>query len=187
MAEAPREVVLPASDADIDHLVADLRSISVVVNGQHAEQLSSTLQLSGLTHFRIQALVAIAGGLHEHGEFGATDQLFERAVRTAEELLGPTDPAVSAVLRERAGFLMEVGRATEAVDLYRQALTVLRSTLDPDHPDIVTMLHDLALTCEMVGRIDEAQLLWAEARAAFSGGGSSCLHAGTDRSTPQEQ
>ena len=91
--------------------------------------------------------------------------LLERALKLAEEALGPHHPYVAMNLTNLAKAYHAQGRYAEAEPLYQRALVIWEKAFGPDHPDVAIGLKNYAALLREVGRGSEAAEMEARAKA----------------------
>ncbi|HKX32320.1 MAG TPA: CHAT domain-containing tetratricopeptide repeat protein [Blastocatellia bacterium] len=85
--------------------------------------------------------------LRDAGRYDEALPLFERVVTTHQELLGPNDPNLAAVLHDQAVFYFYKGDYPQAELASQRALAIQEQALGPDHPAVAASLNLLAVLC----------------------------------------
>ena len=83
--------------------------------------------------------------LHQlRGDYERAEPLFQRALRLAEQRLGPEHPQVGVALENLALLYHEkTGDLERAEPLYRRALSIQEQALGPEHPEVASILANL--------------------------------------------
>ena len=106
-------------------------------------------------------LQVLAAALANLGDDSAAEIAFAESIAMFSRLISPTDPITYSLRTERAGCLMRLKRAEEALDELR-AVTAALATLEPLHrPRMIRALEQLGACYSTLGREPEA----SEARA----------------------
>lgn len=85
--------------------------------------------------------------------------LGKKALKVAEEIVGPDHPSVATSLNNLAALYETQGHYAQAEPLYKRALQIHEKALGPDHPRVATSLNNLSALYRATGRILEAQEL----------------------------
>ncbi|PYR72203.1 MAG: hypothetical protein DMF86_24290, partial [Acidobacteria bacterium] len=112
----------------------------------------------------VDALDDYADLLAVQRRFQEAEVVYRRALKMAEEQLGPDDPALASSLTGLAATLRDTDRPRDAEPLYRRALDLGTRLLGGDDPIATPILEELATALERQGRSEEAAA--ARARAA---------------------
>ena len=102
--------------------------------------------------------------LYQAGDYKRATVIAEKALKVAEENVGPDHPDVAASLNNLALLYEAQGEYAKAEPLYKRSLAIKEKTLGPDHPDVATSLENLAGLYRSTDRPKLAEPL--EARAA---------------------
>jgi tetratricopeptide (TPR) repeat protein len=97
--------------------------------------------------------------LYQAGRYSEGVEVATRALKTAEQSLGPDHPDVATGLNNLAVLYMAQGKYSEAEPLHKRALAIREKALGPDHPDVAISLENLAVLYEQTGRTEEANKL----------------------------
>ncbi len=81
--------------------------------------------------------------LYEQGKYNEAAQLAERALKGAEESLGPYNPQTAIFLNNLAVIYYAQGKYAEATALYERALGITEQSLGPGHPRVKSLLDGL--------------------------------------------
>ena len=82
-------------------------------------------------------------GLYEQGKYNEAAQLSERALKGAEDTLGPYNPQTAIFLNNLAVIYFAQGKYAEATALYERALGITEQSLGSDHPRVKSLLEGL--------------------------------------------
>jgi len=102
--------------------------------------------------------------LYQAGDYKRATVIAEKALKVAEENVGPDHPDVAAILDNLAELYKAQGEYAKAEPLYKRSLAISEKALGPDHPDVATSLENLAVLYRATNRPELAKPL--EARAA---------------------
>jgi tetratricopeptide (TPR) repeat protein len=97
--------------------------------------------------------------LWRRAEFGASEQLYARALAIREQARGPADPGVAPILSHLAKVYVDQYRYEEAEALLARALTICEAP-GHDRSDLADVLNNLAVICREQSRFDEAERLY---------------------------
>ena len=97
--------------------------------------------------------------LYRTGQYARAVVVGKKALKVAEEIVGPDHPSVATSLNNLAGLYMTQGQYAAAEPLYKRALSIDEKALGPDHPGVATTLNNLAGLYRATGRNLEAQEL----------------------------
>ena len=97
--------------------------------------------------------------LYRTGQYVRAVVVGKKALKVAEEIVGPDHPNVAASLNNLALLYKTQGQYAQAEPLYKRALQIKEKALGPDHPSVVTSLNNLAALYRATGRNLEAQKL----------------------------
>ena len=75
------------------------------------------------------------------GNNAAAEQLYLRALRMKEKLLGRNHPDFAKTLNNLAVLYESEQRFSEAESLYKRAVSILQKRLRADHPSLITALN----------------------------------------------
>ncbi|MCL6505041.1 MAG: tetratricopeptide repeat protein [Pirellulales bacterium] len=101
--------------------------------------------------------------LNELGEHALAITVFERALATRRDKLGPDHPHTLMSNNNLASAYKAAGRLDQALPLFEQTLALRKARLGPDHPDTLGSINNLATAYQAAGRLDEARLLYEQA------------------------
>jgi CHAT domain-containing protein len=141
------------------------------LQGSHAAALADVrraLALRERSHVArdevlVDILTELGYELVRASEFVEARRHLDRAVRTAEEQLGPEDPRLATALHRRANLARIEGDFQAARDLVDRALRIRRKALRPDHPHTSDSIGLLALLLSESGDYAGARPLYEEA------------------------
>ena len=97
--------------------------------------------------------------LYRTGRYARAVVVGKKALKVAEEIVGPDHPSVATSLNNLAILYDTQGQYAAAEHLYKRALSIDEKALGPDHPSVATTLNNLALLYRATGRNLEAQEL----------------------------
>ena len=97
--------------------------------------------------------------LYRTGQYARAVVVGKKALKVAEEIVGPDHPSVATALNNLALLYNTQGQYAAAEPLYKRALKIDEKALGPDHPKVATSLNNLASLYRATGRILEAQEL----------------------------
>ena len=97
--------------------------------------------------------------LYRTGQYARAVVVGKKALKVAEEIVGPDHPSVATSLNNLAGLYMTQGQYAAAEPLYKRALSIYEKALGPDHPSVARSLNNLAALYRATGQILEAQEL----------------------------
>ena len=97
--------------------------------------------------------------LYRTGRYARAVVVGKKALKVAEEIVGPDHPRVAKSLNHLALLYNTQGEYAAAEPLYKRALSIDEKALGPDHPDVATSLNNLAALYRATGRNLEAQEL----------------------------
>jgi len=83
--------------------------------------------------------------LEDMGLYPPALPFHQRALKIAENALGPDHPLVAKCLNNLAALYDNQGKYEEALPLYQRALEIRERVLPPDHPDVASVLNNLAV------------------------------------------
>lgn len=101
----------------------------------------------------------------EAGDYAGADSLFRRALGIREEVFGPDDPEVAAVLDELAEVRYALGEYGEAEELMLRALAIHRRAPEGEGLRLAVTLNNLAAVYGTLGRYEEADSMYRRALA----------------------
>jgi cell division septation protein DedD len=81
--------------------------------------------------------------LYEQGKYNEAAELAERALKGAEETLGPYNPQTTIFLNNLAVIYYAQAKYAEAAALYERALGITEQSLGPGHPRVKSLLEGL--------------------------------------------
>jgi serine/threonine protein kinase/tetratricopeptide (TPR) repeat protein len=87
------------------------------------------------------------------GESSRAIQLFQRAVATRQDRLGPEHPDTLDSMNSLAVSYLAAGKLDKAVALHEETLHKRKKTLGVDHPDTLASMNNLALGYRSVGKL----------------------------------
>lgn len=111
----------------------------------------------------IWALVSWGGAAYANGDTAAAHEAWTRALVTAVEVLGETNPEVGTIKNNLGRLLLEEGDDAGAEALLRDALAIDRAHRREDFDDLVYPLANLALARMAQDDLAEAEALLREA------------------------
>ncbi len=91
-----------------------------------------------------EALFKEAADLGREGQYDRAVEVGERALRVAEQKLGPDHPDLAKILDKVADLHSGEGLSREAGPLYERSLAIKEKALGQDHPDVAGSLDTLA-------------------------------------------
>lgn len=91
----------------------------------------------------LQVLNDTAVSLYEQGKYSDAAELAERALKVAEDTLGPYNPQLASFLNNLAVIYYAQGRYAEAEALYERALGITEPSLGSDHPRILSLMQGI--------------------------------------------
>ena len=97
--------------------------------------------------------------LYRTGQYVRAVVVGKKALKVAEEIVGPDHPSVARSLNNLALLYNTQGQYAAAEPLYKRALSINEKALGPDHPSVATSLNNLAALYRATGQILEAQEL----------------------------
>jgi len=97
--------------------------------------------------------------LYQAGDHKRATVIAEKALKVAEENVGPDHPDVAASLNNLALLYGAQGEYTKAEPLYKRSLAIVEKALGPDHPIVGTSLNNLAGLYQDQGECAEAEPL----------------------------
>ena len=97
--------------------------------------------------------------LYRTGQYARAVVVGKKALKVAEEIVGPDHPSVATSLNNLALLYDTQGQYAAAEPLYKRALKINEKALGPDHPSVATFLNNLAALYRATGQILEAQEL----------------------------
>ena len=97
--------------------------------------------------------------LYRIGQYARAVVVGKKALKVAEEIVGPDHPSVATSLNNLALLYDTQGEYAAAEPLYKGALSIAEKALGPDHPSVATFLNNLAALYRATGQILEAQEL----------------------------
>ena len=97
--------------------------------------------------------------LYRTGEYARAVVVGKKALKVAEEIVGPDHASVATSLNNLALLYDTQGEYAAAEPLYKGALSIAEKALGPDHPSVATFLNNLAALYRATGQILEAQEL----------------------------
>ena len=97
--------------------------------------------------------------LYRTGQYARAVVVGKKALKVAEEIVGPDHPSVARSLNNLALLYNTQGQYAAAEPLYKRALSIAEKALGPDHPSVATDLNNLARLYRATGQILEAQEL----------------------------
>ncbi|HEY6324980.1 MAG TPA: FxSxx-COOH system tetratricopeptide repeat protein [Candidatus Cybelea sp.] len=97
--------------------------------------------------------------LWRRAEFGASEQLYARALAIHEQACGAADPGIATILSHFAKVYVDQYRYDEAEVLLARALTICEAP-GHDQSDLADVLINLAVICREQTRFDEAERLY---------------------------
>ena len=97
--------------------------------------------------------------LYRTGQYARAVVVGKKALKVAEEIVGPDHPSVATSLNNLALLYDTQGQYAAAEPLYKRALSIDEKALGPDHPSVATSLNNLARFYRATGQILEAQEL----------------------------
>jgi len=81
--------------------------------------------------------------LYEQGKYNEAAELAKRALKGAEETLGPYNPQTAIFLNNLAVIYFAQGKNTEAEALYERALGITEQSFGSEHPRVKSLLESL--------------------------------------------
>lgn len=118
-------------------------------------------------HYSALALNNLGDLAHDDGNYEAADSLYERAVRTAREVLPGTHHEIALIQLNRARNYRDWGKYDEALPLYREAAGVIRERLGAIHPYLSRALYSMGNLYFARGSYTEAESLLCEAASIY--------------------
>jgi len=104
-----------------------------------------------------------ASYLRDRARYQEAEPLYQRALRTREQQLGPQHPEVAASLNGLAELYREQGKYAEAEPLYQRALRIREQQLGPQHPEVAETLNRLANIYQDQSRYEQAEVFYQRA------------------------
>lgn len=101
----------------------------------------------------------LAAALSSPADYSMTRPLFEMALMSKEELLGPDHPEVAIAASNLAYVLAHIGETGRMTALYARALGIWEKSLGPDHPQVAAALRNLGRVQLERGNYDTARAL----------------------------
>ena len=83
----------------------------------------------------------------------------QKALKVAEQNVGPDHPHVATSLNNLALLYQTRGDYASSVPLYKRSLAILEKALGPGHPNVATSLENLAALYRALKRDSEAEAL----------------------------
>ncbi len=171
-----REAGIGAELARRDDVAAKAFSQLIYVAGNDLHHVDEALRWAGFAAVAIERLGGaidleqgrqqhLGSVLAQHGRAAEALPHLKRALRLAEENMGPNAPQNGTVVEALAVGLVLNHQYEEALPLFRRALELNEKLVRPDHPRIAQTLSNLGETMLNAGRIDEAE---APLRKAYS-------------------
>lgn len=114
-----------------------------------------------------QMLMDVAAMLQQQGRYTEASQVWEMALRLAEERLGHSHPQVAKILSDLAGCYLHGTHATTEA-LLKRAVAILSKALGNDHPFLAGLWHNLALVYATQGQDAKARRCERNAHAILS-------------------
>jgi tetratricopeptide (TPR) repeat protein len=129
--------------------------------GQYEQLIRESVQLSG------------------QGRYAQAVETAERALKSAEETLGPEDPGVATALNNLAEFQQmaafvsrdqaALAKAVDAAEpMQKRALAIREKTLGPRHSFTLTSMINLARTYSLQRRYDDAEALYKRVQSILN-------------------
>ncbi len=103
--------------------------------------------------------------LYEAGNYADAVVHAQKALKLAEQQVGPEYPAVSTSLNSLALIYKAQGQYAQAEPLYKRALLIKEKALGLEHPDVATSLNNLAGLYSDQGLYPEAERLYQRSLA----------------------
>ena len=97
--------------------------------------------------------------LYRTGQYVRAVVVGKKALKVAEEIVGPDHPSVATSLNNLALLYFNQGQYAASEPLYKRALSIDEKALGPDHPSVARSLNNLARFYRATGQILEAQVL----------------------------
>lgn len=105
-----------------------------------------------------------ASYLGEHTCYAEAEPLFQLALQTWEQHLGPEHLDMTTSLNNLATLYYRQGKYAEAESLFQRALHIREKHLESEHLDLATSLSNLANLYREQGKYTEAEPLFQRAR-----------------------
>eukprot|EP00741_Cyanophora_paradoxa_P005832 tig00000113_g5651.t1 len=112
-----------------------------------------------------RAFTAIAGVHYRAGDYAEALRLYQELEAASERALGPTSPALAAVLNNKGLALQALGQYPRALEAYERALGISERALPAMHPHLAPVLNNVALACQKMGRTERARACFERALA----------------------
>ena len=109
-----------------------------------------------------------AVSLHEHGHYDRAVVVAKKALKIAEQALGPDHPDVAAILNNLAELYKTQGHYAQAEPLYKRSLAIGEKTLGLEHPEVAKSLSSLAELYRAQGHHAQAEPLHQRSQAIES-------------------
>lgn len=98
----------------------------------------------------------------EQGKYAEAEPLYQRAIHTLEQSVGPEHPQVADALNGLAILYFEQGKYAEAEPLYLRAIHILEQSVGLEHPQAAFPLNGLAVIYYEQGKYAEAEPLYLQ-------------------------
>jgi tetratricopeptide (TPR) repeat protein/transcriptional regulator with XRE-family HTH domain len=112
---------------------------------------------------RILLMSHIATYLTKRAQYADAEELFEQALRKAEQVLGPRHPLIAYPLHGLADVCLVQGKYEEAEPLFERTIRVRERTLGPDHLLLATSLNRFGVLFREQGKYKQAETLCMQA------------------------
>jgi non-specific serine/threonine protein kinase/serine/threonine-protein kinase len=105
----------------------------------------------------------VAQVLMEQSRYGEAEPILQRAVETAEQLLGEDHFDTMASINDLGEVYLSMGKYRDAERLFKRALGLRERVLGREHANTLVSIVSLASVYEEQGQYDEAETLYSEA------------------------
>ncbi|USP81646.1 hypothetical protein yc1106_08920 [Curvularia clavata] len=121
----------------------------------------------------------LLGNLYaDQGKLGEAEQMYERALRGYEEVLGPSHTSTLDTVNNLGNLYADQGKLGEAEQIYMRALRGYEEALGPDHTSTLDTVNNLGLLYADQGKLGEAEQMYMRALREYKQalGDTSALH-----------
>lgn len=119
---------------------------------QRAERSESAAQLAN-------ALTDLAEHYHLAERYEDAAPVYQRALGSWREILGPEHPAVATLLINLGQIYLYLDRLDDALPLFRQGLGIFENDVQFDDPGVVDALERFVARLHKAGRSEEAEMI----------------------------
>ena len=101
--------------------------------------------------------------LSEHGEYAESEEMYNKALEWADDIVGKNHPCTLSILGNLALLYKKQKKYEEAEKMYLRALTSKEHILGQSHPSTLVTVQNLAVFFKETGRQDSALLYFTRA------------------------